>query len=312
MRKVGEFQEEKKALRFWNYLKERGMDSSLEKEDGDLWLIWVDDEEKVEQAATAYGEFAENPDDPKFLSSKPLKKPEREEEERVDSAPKARGFEERRLREQWRRSERRLGPMTLSLIITTTCVFFVSLLTKQNPLDFKELPNPPAGFMISGDGSWDQLLSGQAWRLVTPIFVHFGLLHIVFNLLWLGYLGTQIESRKGSKFMISFVVLLAVVSNLAQFLASGPNFGGMSGVVYGLFGYVWIKSRLDPGDGFYVEQGNAIIMFGFFVLCCMGWMDQKQADGSTIGIANWAHAGGLVVGLAWGYGSALRWNRGKG
>ena len=61
MRKVGEFQEEKKALRFWNYLKERGMDSSLEKEDGDLWLIWVDDEEKVEQAATAYGEFAENP-----------------------------------------------------------------------------------------------------------------------------------------------------------------------------------------------------------------------------------------------------------
>ena len=39
------------------------MDSSLEKEDGDLWLIWVDDEEKVEQAATAYGEFAENPDD---------------------------------------------------------------------------------------------------------------------------------------------------------------------------------------------------------------------------------------------------------
>ena len=145
MRKVGEFQEEKKALRFWNYLKERGMDSSLEKEDGELWLIWVDDEEKVEQAATAYGEFAENPDDPKFLSSKPLKKPEREEEERVDSAPKARGFEERRLREQWRRSERRLGPMTLSLIITTTCVFFVSLLTKQNPR-FQGTPEPTGGF----------------------------------------------------------------------------------------------------------------------------------------------------------------------
>ena len=60
----------------------------------------------------------------------------------------------------------------------------------------------------------------------------------------------------------------------------------MSGVVYGLFGYVWIKSKLDPGDGFQIDPTIAMIMFVFFVICFTGIFG---------GVANWAHAGGLVV-----------------
>ena len=75
----------------------------------------------------------------------------------------------------------------------------------------------------------------------------------------------------------------------------------MSGVVYGLFGYGFIKCKMDPGDGFYIDPFVANILFAWFVLCFVG----------VFGIANWAHAGGLLIGLAWGYGSALRWNRGK-
>ena len=73
-------------------------------------------------------------------------------------------------------------------------------------------------------------------------------------------------------------------------------------MVYGLFGYVFIKSRLDPGDGFYMDPINVYLLFGFFVACWLGFFGN---------IANMAHTAGLVVGLAWGYGSALRWNRGK-
>ena len=81
---------------------------------------------------------------------------------------------------------------------------------------------------------------------------------------WLHDLGGQIEKRKGPKFFISFILVIALVSNLAQFILSGPAFGGMSGVVYGLFGYVWVKTRLDPGDGFRLDPTVAMIMFGFF------------------------------------------------
>ena len=67
---------------------------------------------------------------------------------------------------------------------------------------------------------------------------------------WLHDLGGQIEKRKGPKFFLSFILILALVSNLTQFVISGPAFGGMSGVVYGLFGYVWVKTRLDPEMAF--------------------------------------------------------------
>ena len=76
----------------------------------------------------------------------------------------------------------------------------------------------------------------------------------------------------------------------------------MSGVIYGLFGYVWVKTRLDPADGFRLDPTVAIIMFGLFLLCFTGIFG---------GIANWAHAGGLAVGIVWGYASAYRWNQGR-
>ena len=134
-----------------------------------------------------------------------------------------------------------------------------------------------------------------------PYFYISTIFHIFFNMWWLYDLGSQVENKKGSKFFITFVILLAVCSNLCQYLYSGPSFGGMSGVVYGLFGYVWIKCKLDPADGFQLDSTIAIIMFGFFFLCFFGIFGN---------IANLAHAGGLIVGLAWGYASAFKWNRG--
>jgi GlpG protein len=80
--------------------------------------------------------------------------------------------------------------------------------------------------------------------------------------------------------------------------------GGMSGVIFGLGGYVWIKCKLDPADGFRLDPTIALIMFAFFLLGFTGIFD---AYGT---IANFCHAGGLIVGIAWGYASAYKWNRG--
>ncbi len=293
MRKVGDFNEQKKALRFWNYLKAKGVDSSLEEDDGE-WTVWVADEDDLQLATEEFNEFDETPDDQKFTTATPLQKPQKEEQDPKPKGP-AQGFSEQNLRDRWQKRERSSGVLTMSLLITSVAVYLLSGMGAN-----KEILK---GFYISLQSEGlTEVLNGQFWRLFTPIFLHFSPLHILFNMYWLHVLGSQIERLKGPKFFITFVLALALFSNLAQFFMSGPLFGGMSGVVYGLFGYVFIKCKFDPGDGFYIDSFTANIMFGWFALCFLGVFPS---------VANWAHAGGLLVGLAWGYGSALRWNRGK-
>jgi len=86
-------------------------------------------------------------------------------------------------------------------------------------------------------------------------------------------------------------------SNLVQYAWGGPNFGGMSGVVYGLLGYIWVRGKLDPGSGLYLHQTTVIMMLVWLAFGFTG----------ILSIANGAHLGGLVVGLGWGYLSSLRY-----
>lgn len=77
--------------------------------------------------------------------------------------------------------------------------------------------------------------SGQPWRILTPAFLHFGLLHIVFNALWLWILGGRLELFLGRGLYLGLFVFTALVSNYTQFFMEPRSiFGGLSGVVYGL------------------------------------------------------------------------------
>ena len=291
----------------------------MEKDEG-TWILWVEAEESVLSASSAFEEFQLKPDDPKFLSSRPDRKPDDTEESEEPLFRKSR-YKEHRLRDKWSTQNGRLGTVTFALIITCVCVYlplgmatlfgsqgspndyFTSIhLTLKHGLQIAGSVWSPSENEWINKNDWSDLLSGQFWRVITPIFLHGSFFHILFNMFWLFSLGRQIENRKGGKFFLTFVLILAVASNLSQFIFVHGNFLGMSGVVYGLFGYVFIKSKLDPGDGFGIDQVNEIIMFGFFAACWLGWLGN---------IANWAHTGGLVVGLLWGWCSALRWNRGR-
>ena len=133
-----------------------------------------------------------------------------------------------------------------------------------------------------------EILSGQLWRLFTPIIIHFGLLHIAFNMLWLYQLGSAVEQRQNSKRMLILVIVISVLSNMAQFFWSGPIFGGMSGVVYGLLAYVWAQGKFNPRSGLELDQNTTIMMLIWFIVCWLGLVGN---------IANMAHTVGLVCGV---------------
>jgi GlpG protein len=119
-------------------------------------------------------------------------------------------------------------------------------------------------------------------------------------------LGAAIERFQGPWRYLGFVALCAVVSNVAQLELGGtPTFGGLSGIVYALVGYVWARGRFDPTAGIRVRPQLVTFLVFWLVLGFTGVLD------SLVGrVANYCHLGGLISGAACGYVAARRAVRG--
>lgn len=283
MRSIGEFDHEDHATNFCGYLNGINIRTEVEDEgDEGPWTVWVHDEEKLDEARSEIALFRISPDDPKYL--------------RIAQEGEARAQEEAKKLDKLRRKEMKfsrnwnrgsgVGRVTLGIICA--CVFFYILSNLSDAIRgllMMSIYKKEYAFLP------EILKQGQIWRLVTPIFLHLSFFHILFNMYWTFELGRMVESRKSSIFLICFVLVAAVISNFLQYIIAGAGFGGMSGVVYGLFGYVWMKGKYDPGEGMFLHPSTIMIMLFWFAFCFVGPMN----------IANGAHAGGLAVGTLWGY-----------
>ena len=138
------------------------------------------------------------------------------------------------------------------------------------------------------------LINNEWWRLFAPVFIHFSLIHLVFNCLWVYVLGQQIEKIDGKILFITLIIFSGICGNYAQFISTGPSlFGGLSGCVYGMFGYTMItefqKSRIIYG----LPPAIYIFMIAWLVLGFIGVLSLFGLGN----IANFAHLGGLIAGV---------------
>ncbi|MFM2486164.1 rhomboid family intramembrane serine protease GlpG [Celerinatantimonas yamalensis] len=169
------------------------------------------------------------------------------------------------------------GPLTLAVILVTTIIYVAGLMGASNDI-FAALRFPD---------TLSQLASAP-WRAFTPILLHFSILHILFNLLWWWEFGGVIERHLGTGKLLILTVVAAVIPNIAQFWVDGPMFGGLSGVVYALLGYLWWTSWLRPHVGLHINR--AIV--GFMLI----WLVLGFANVIGPATANLAHLFGLFVG----------------
>jgi len=138
--------------------------------------------------------------------------------------------------------------------------------------------------------------SGQIWRLFTPAFIHFNLMHIVFDLIWVWYLGHEIEKQERSRVLILLALAGAAISNTMQCATIGPLFGGMSGVVYAMFGFTWLTNHLKHETIYRVPDSLMLIMVLWLVLGMTPIMTSWTGPMASV-----AHLSGLAFGLLFAF-----------
>ncbi|MGQ9425178.1 rhomboid family intramembrane serine protease [Gilvimarinus sp. F26214L] len=149
----------------------------------------------------------------------------------------------------------------------------------------------------------------EIWRVWTPMFLHFDLIHIAFNALFLWVFGARIERVMGSGRFLLFVLAAGAIANLGQLMwESNPRFGGMSGVNYGFIGYIWLRQLLAPHPMLVFPKALIPMLLLMLLLGTVGALD-VFIEGR---VANAAHVTGLMVGISWGLLAGLANGRRRG
>jgi GlpG protein len=161
---------------------------------------------------------------------------------------------------------------------------------------------------------FEKLHQGEWWRLFSPIFLHGDIFHILFNMLWLVILGKQLEQQIGIPRYFLFIILAALVTNTSQYMMSGANFIGFSGVICAMITFIWMRQRTAPWEGYLLQPVtfNFVMLFlGVMVLIQTSSFYTEIAFGQSMAtqIANTAHISGLLLGLILGKLDFFAWKK---
>jgi rhomboid protease GlpG len=270
---------------FSKWLNQSGVQHRVVESDGEQLLILVD-ASLADQVHQALQSYLQNP----------------ELKERLEEVNASRKVALRARAAPYDRVSPAQAPLVFGVIAICLAVAWLTGLGEGGPyLRALLIVNPFEGSfnMSSVEGRWAALLAtigeGEFWRLITPDFLHFSLLHITFNLLMFWVLGGQVERRKGWLSLLTLIIVVSLVSNVAQLLDGDYFFGGLSGVVYGLFGFCWVWSRYDSS----VFMPDALFRFAL-VWLIIGYTPLTEWVGLGR-MANSAHLYGLLSGLVWAW-----------
>ena len=288
MRKIGQLEDEDRSELFSAYLFVHGIDARTEAIEPPppgrpFWQIWVLDEDRVDEAKALFSRFLSMPDAEEFQKSAAAAAAERlrRSREEADAEPTA-------ARAAWlsRRAAAAaiwpLGGVCGIVLLLSAAVYLLGWLGPFKPVLPDLFFNPAA------------LRHGEIWRLFTPVLVHAEIWALLFDLLWWMDLGRTLEARIGSRRFCVFVLGLAAVTTFAHYLAmplsGGGTAVGLLGIIYGLFGYIWLRNRLDATFGISLPPITGALLLAFLALGAFGMMD----PGTTFSVI-----AGLLLGALW-------------
>lgn len=311
MRELATLPNQQDAQVLVDYLLTQKIPAEVRQDDGQP-VVWVREEDHLERAKIIWAEFAGQPGDPKYrAASKPaqeLRKLQQKLEKKtasqlIDAA------------DFWDNPDPRRLPVTMTFIVL--CIVFsvyTELGHNRNRLNQFMFFDHNATYLPAGtkaspeeiaakrEEQLQPLQRGELWRLITPVFIHLSLLHLFLDLSSLYFLAGIIERRRPAWWVVGFILLSGMLSNIAQFYAprlfdffplkdatlGTAQWGGMSGVGFALFGFLLSKTLYAPEPGLTLPHFINLFMLIFMVACMTGLLGN---------VANTAHVSGLVVGM---------------
>ncbi len=263
MRRVFSLSNPRIAQAFVDHMATLGISLQV-KHDGPEVQIWLDDEAKLDFVEAELAIFIKDPLNSRYLAAS----------WQTGNTQTKLSYEKY---SYWQRIRSQAGPLTMAVIFICIAVYVLQqIYGDQVVMSWLAWPADRSQYI-------------ELWRWFTPAFLHFSALHILFNLMWWWYLGGPVEKRLGSGKLFTIALISALLSGWGQSIFSGIFFGGLSGVVYALMGYVWLTGELKPEQGLSLPRGLMIFSVAWLVLGYFNVMG--------LAIANAAHVFGLVVGL---------------
>ena len=187
-------------------------------------------------------------------------------------------------------------PIILISILVAFFSNYGSVLVLIEPLTFikVDLGSYKNGYVSFNSLETTYMQNNEWWRLITPMFIHFSLTHLVFNCLWIYVLGSKIEQIDGHITFINLVIFSSIISNLAQhFFGESTLFGGLSGVIYGLLGFCMIIEIDTKQERYDLPPALYLFMLIWLILGFLGILNLFGFGN----VANYAHLGGLISGI---------------
>lgn len=256
------------AQAFIDYMASRQIDIKLMPEGEGQFALWLVDDQHQVEAEAELKMFLSEPNDTKYQAASWDMAESRTNHFRYHSPS------------MMSMIKAKAGPFTLTIMAACIGIFILQQFGAGQPV-FDALHFPA----FAGQ-EW------QVWRWVSHALLHFSIMHIAFNLLWWWQLGGDIEQRLGSGKLLQLFVFSAALSGIGQFWVEGANFGGLSGVVYALVGYIWLMGYRAPEKGLLMPKPLIGFMLVWLVL---GFVQPFMA------IANTAHLVGLLAGVMLGW-----------
>ncbi len=176
----------------------------------------------------------------------------------------------------------------MTLAACAICIgVFLGLLNERDPYTWE-------GLERWGICPAARIRAGALWAFITSTFVHLEWWHLTFNVYWLYVLGSRLERVIGAGRWLAFILCAAFVSSGAEFAFTDSTGIGASGVVYAIFGFMWVTRNQQPSFQKVVDS-STVRWFVVWLLGCIVMTMTKLWE-----VGNAAHVAGLLVGAGVG------------